>query len=93
MNASSSLSDELMSQLQGAPLQQLAQQLGTDTAQTQQAVGAALIGQHAPLKTAHAQLGCARCPVCVVWMPSGFWFVRLLGLLPAAACCLPLLCD
>jgi len=42
MNASSSLSDELMSQLQGAPLQQLAQQLGTDTAQTQQAVGAAL---------------------------------------------------
>lgn len=31
-----------MAQLQGAPLQQMAQQLGTDTAQTHQAVGAAL---------------------------------------------------
>ena len=39
---SSSLADELMAQLQGAPLQQLAQQLGTDTEQAQQAVGAAL---------------------------------------------------
>lgn len=39
---SSSLVDELMAQLQGAPLQQLAQQLGTDTEQAQQAVGAAL---------------------------------------------------
>ena len=42
MNASTSLSDELMSRLQGEPLQQLAQQLGTDAAQTRQAVGAAL---------------------------------------------------
>lgn len=42
MNASSSLVDELMSQLQGAPMQQMAQQLGTDTQQTQSAVGAAL---------------------------------------------------
>ena len=42
MTASSSLVDELMAQLQGAPLQQLAQQLGTDTEQVQQAVGAAL---------------------------------------------------
>ena len=39
---SSSLADELMAQLQGAPLQQLAQQLGTGTEQAQQAVGAAL---------------------------------------------------
>lgn len=42
MNTSQSLVDDLMSQLQGAPMQQLAQQLGTDTAQTQSAVGAAL---------------------------------------------------
>lgn len=42
MNASSSLVSELLAQLQGAPLQQLAQQLGTDTAQTQEAVSAAL---------------------------------------------------
>lgn len=42
MNVSPSLVDELMSQLQGAPMQQMAQQLGTDTAQTQSAVGAAL---------------------------------------------------
>ncbi len=42
MNVSPSLVDQLLSQLQGAPLQQMAQQLGTDTAQTQQAVGAAL---------------------------------------------------
>lgn len=42
MDASSSLVSELMAQLQGAPLQQLAQQLGTDTAQTQEAVSAAL---------------------------------------------------
>ena len=38
----SSLADELMAQLQGAPLQQLAQQLGTGTEQTQEAVGTAL---------------------------------------------------
>ncbi|MDX3905874.1 MAG: DUF937 domain-containing protein [Pigmentiphaga sp.] len=42
MNAPTSLSEELMSQLQGAPLQQLAQQLGTDTGQAQQAVSTAL---------------------------------------------------
>ena len=42
MNTSSSLVDDLMAQLQGAPLQQLSQQLGTDTAQTQEAVSAAL---------------------------------------------------
>ena len=42
MVTSNSLADELMAQLQGAPLQQLAQQLNTDHAQTQQAVGAAL---------------------------------------------------
>ena len=39
---SPSLVDELLSHLQGAPLQQMAQQLGTDTVQTQSAVSAAL---------------------------------------------------
>ena len=39
---SPSLVEELMSRLQGAPLQQMAQQLGTDPAQTEQAVGTAL---------------------------------------------------
>lgn len=42
MNAPQSLVEELMSQLQGAPMQQMAQQLGTDAARTQSAVGAAL---------------------------------------------------
>ncbi|GAA6119923.1 DUF937 domain-containing protein [Acidovorax sp. FG27] len=43
MNSSTtSLADQLFAQLQGAPLQQIARQLGTDTAQTQSAVGAAL---------------------------------------------------
>lgn len=42
ITTSPSLVEELLSQLQGAPLQQMAQQLGTDTAQTHQAVGAAL---------------------------------------------------
>jgi hypothetical protein len=42
MTPSSSLVDDLMAQLQGAPLQQLSQQLGTGTEQTQQAVAAAL---------------------------------------------------
>ena len=42
MTTANSLVDELLSQLQGAPLQQMAQQLGTDTAQTQEAVSAAL---------------------------------------------------
>lgn len=42
MNTSANLVDELLAQLQGAPMEQLAQQLGTDTAQTQEAVSAAL---------------------------------------------------
>lgn len=42
MTSSSSLADDLMAQLQGASLQQLSQQLGTGTEQTQQAVAAAL---------------------------------------------------
>lgn len=42
ITTSPSLVEELLSQLQGAPLQQMAQQLGTDTVQTHQAVGAAL---------------------------------------------------
>ena len=42
MNSPASLVDELMAQLQGAPLQQMAQQLGASPAQTQDAVGAAL---------------------------------------------------
>ena len=42
MNAQTSLVDELMAQLQGAPLQQMAQQLGASPAQTEDAVGAAL---------------------------------------------------
>ena len=42
MNTPASLVDDLMAQLQGAPLQQMAQQLGASPAQTQDAVGAAL---------------------------------------------------
>lgn len=42
MTTTNSLVEELLGQLQGAPMQQMAQQLGADTAQTQQAVGAAL---------------------------------------------------
>lgn len=42
MNSPASLVDELMAQLQGAPLQQMAQQLGTSPAQAESAVGAAL---------------------------------------------------
>ncbi|MFD2756232.1 DUF937 domain-containing protein [Comamonas terrae] len=42
MNTSASLTDELMGQLQGAPMQGLAQQLGVDSAQAEQAVGVAL---------------------------------------------------
>ncbi len=46
MNSQSSpsagLTDELCAQLQGAPLQQIARQLGTSTDQTRDAVGAAL---------------------------------------------------
>lgn len=42
MNTSASLVDDLFAQLQGAPLQQIAGQLGTDTQQASAAVGAAL---------------------------------------------------
>jgi len=42
MNSPASLATELMAQLQGAPLAQMAQQLGASPAQTQDAVGAAL---------------------------------------------------
>lgn len=42
MNSPTTLSNELLSELQGAPMQQISQQLGTDTSQTQQAVSAAL---------------------------------------------------
>ena len=42
MNSPASLTDELLSQLQGAPLQQIASQLGTDTSQAHSAVSAAL---------------------------------------------------
>ncbi|WP_182120845.1 DUF937 domain-containing protein [Acidovorax sp. FHTAMBA] len=42
MNAPASLTDELLSQLQGAPLQQIASQLGTNPSQAQSAVAAAL---------------------------------------------------
>lgn len=42
MNQPQSLVSELMAQLQGAPMQQMAQQLGTNSQQIQSAVGAAL---------------------------------------------------
>ena len=42
MNAPASLTDELLSQLQGAPLRQIASQLGTNPSQAQSAVAAAL---------------------------------------------------
>ena len=42
MNAPASLTDELLSQLQGAPLQQIASQLGTNPSLAQSAVAAAL---------------------------------------------------
>ena len=42
MNAPASLTEELLSQLQGAPLQQIADQLGTNPSQAQSAVAAAL---------------------------------------------------
>ena len=42
MNPTSSLTDELLSQLRGAPLGQLSQQLGTSEPQTESAVSAAL---------------------------------------------------
>lgn len=42
MTSNASLTDELMGQLQGEPMQGLAQQLGLDSVQTEQAVGVAL---------------------------------------------------
>lgn len=42
MNAQPSLTNDLSSQLQGAPLQQIAQQLGVDPSQANAAIGAAL---------------------------------------------------
>ncbi len=42
MNPSNSLTDELLGQLQGAPLQNMAQQLGMGSAETEQAVSTAL---------------------------------------------------
>ena len=42
MTAPASLTEELLSQLQGAPLQQIADQLGTNPSQAQSAVSAAL---------------------------------------------------
>ncbi|GGH49969.1 calcium-binding protein [Comamonas phosphati] len=42
MTTNTSLTDELMGQLQGTPMQGLAQQLGIDSAQAEQAVGVAL---------------------------------------------------
>lgn len=42
MNHNASMVDDLMQQLQGAPLQQLSRQLGIEPAQASQAVGAAL---------------------------------------------------
>ena len=42
MTQANSLVDELFSQLQGAPVQQIASQLGADSAQTSQAITAAL---------------------------------------------------
>jgi hypothetical protein len=42
MTSSTTLSDDLLSQLRGGPMQQISQQLGTDSAQTESAVSAAL---------------------------------------------------
>ena len=42
MNAQTSMVEQLLSQLQGAPMQQIASQLGADQQQTESAVGAAL---------------------------------------------------
>lgn len=42
MSTTPSLTEQLLGQLQGAPLQSLAQQLGIDSVQAEQAVGAAL---------------------------------------------------
>jgi len=42
MSSNATLTEELFAQLQGAPLQQISQQLGADASQTRDAVGAAL---------------------------------------------------
>ncbi len=42
MNQATNLTEQLLAQLQGAPLQQLSQKLGTDAEQTSEAVSAAL---------------------------------------------------
>ncbi|MCD2511655.1 DUF937 domain-containing protein [Comamonas endophytica] len=42
MNTSNSLTDELLGQLRGAPMQSMAQQLGMGSAETERAVGTAL---------------------------------------------------
>ncbi len=42
MNASTSLTNDLLGQLQGAPMQSMAQQLGMGSAETERAVGTAL---------------------------------------------------
>lgn len=42
MNTSTSLTNELLAQLQGAPMQSMAQQLGMGSAETERAVGTAL---------------------------------------------------
>jgi hypothetical protein len=62
VNTTSSWADELMAQLQGAPMQQMAQQLGMDAVQTQSAVATALpmmlgaLGHNAQQPAAAAQL-------------------------------------
>ncbi|MDR3004718.1 MAG: DUF937 domain-containing protein [Acidovorax sp.] len=62
MNTTSSWADELMAQLQGAPMQQMAQQLGMDAVQTQSAVATArpmmrgALGHNAQQPAAAAQL-------------------------------------
>jgi hypothetical protein len=62
VNTTSSWADELMAQLQGAPMQQMAQQLGMDAVQTQSAVATArpmmrgALGHNAQQPAAAAQL-------------------------------------
>jgi len=54
-NTLNALVDQLMSPLQGSPLQQMAQQLGTDTEQARTAVGAALPMLRGALRSNAAQ--------------------------------------
>ena len=51
------LTQELFSQLQGAPLQQLSRQLGTDTTQTGNAVYEQLVGLLLSIRDCHHRLG------------------------------------